>query len=267
MVMLPDSWRQRHLDFYTQAGSGWNHSHLIEIAAVALHEDDAGALASLRQRLMAIGPGYHETLTGFWLELIRLGRKAGWEGEEMARRLSFSQLPLAFYSPALLDSPEAAGCHLQPDLKPLALPLELPVDLAETLVAFQSKKLPKESWTHRCHLRVAAAIYLLLGEPGRHAMAVGIQRLNEAHGVPLTPTGGYHETMTRLWFQLVARAVASTGLDQQPQSCERMERMLETLDDKRLPLRFYSRERILSWEARIGWLEPDLQPLHAVDFV
>ncbi len=257
--MFPDSWRQRHQDFFTQAGASWDHGQLIEIAAVALDKEGeiAGALGSLRQRLVSMGPGYHETLTGCWLELLRLAREAGWSSQETARRLSFSQLPLAFYSPELLDSPEAAVRHLAPDRKPVALPAELPLDLAETLVAFQSRTLPKEMWTHNCHLRVAAAIYLLLGEAGGHAMSVGIQRLNKAHGVATTPSGGYHETLTRLWFHLVASAVESIGL----------QKMLERLGDKKLPLRFYSRERIMSWEARVGWLEPDLQPLHTVDFV
>ena len=108
---------------------------------------------------------------------------------------------------------------------------------------------------------------MLLGEPGLHVMSVGIQRLNEAHGVPLTPTGGYHETLTRLWFQLVARAVESTGLSRQPMSQKLLQKVLDGLDDKQLPLRYYSRERIMSWEARVGWLEPDLQPLESVDFV
>lgn len=234
---------------------------------MALEQDDTGALGRLRERLERIGPGYHETLTGCWLDLLRLSREARLPAEEISRRLSFSQLPRAFYSPALLDSPEAAARYLKPDLKPLAVPLALPGDLGETLVAFQSRQLPKELWTHACHLRVAAAIYLLLGDAGVHVMAVGIQRLNQAHDVPPTPTGGYHETLTRLWFQLVAKAVVSTGLDRQPLAPERMRRMLELLDDKELPIRFYSRERLLSREARSGWLEPDLQPLHAVDFV
>ncbi len=264
--MLPESWRERHREFFAQVRP-WSHGQLVEVAAVALELEGAAALGSLRRQLETIGPGYHETLTGCWLELIRLAGEHGWSPEEIARRLSFSQLPFAFYSPELLGSPQAVRSHLAPDLKPLALPVELAPGLADTLVAFQSRRLPKEDWTHACHLRVAAGIYLLLGEPGRQVMATGIQRLNEAHGVPLTPTGGYHETLTWLWFHLVGRAVDSTGLAQEPASAERMEKMLQSLEDKKLPLRYYTRERIMSWEARIGWLEPDLQPLKSVDFI
>jgi len=31
-----------------------------------------------------------------------------------------------------------------------------------------------------------------------------------------------------------------------------------------VPLAYYSRERLMSWEARTRWLEPDLQPLQAI---
>ena len=33
------------------------------------------------------------------------------------------------------------------------------------------------------------------------------------------------------------------------------------LADRSLPLEFWSRERLMSDEARHGWLEPDLRPL------
>ena len=277
--MLPDLWRQRYREFFGQFGAQikrglspagirpWSHAQLIEVAAVALEQHGPEALEKLREQLERIGPGYHETLTGCWLELIGLARASHWTADQISQRLSFSQLPFAFYSLERLNSAEARLSHLSPDLKALTLPPALPADLCATLVAFQSRQLAKEDWTHCCHLRVAAAVYMLLGEPGRHVMATGIQRLNEAHGVPLTPTGGYHETLTRLWFHLVARAVDSTGLAQEPASAKRMEQMLRCLEDKKLPLRYYSRERMMSWEARIGWLEPDLQSLESVDFV
>lgn len=264
--MLPDSWRQRHQEFFSQTRAGWDHGQLIEVAAVALRDGEA-SVVRLREKLREFGPGYHATLTGCWLELVQLTVKHQLDAEQTARRLSFSQLPFAYYSPARLHSDEAAACHLPPDLRPVSLPVELPADWAATLAAFQSRRLAKEDWTHSCHLRVAAGIYMLLGRPGLHVMSVGIQRLNEAHGVPLTPTGGYHETLTRLWYHLVAQAVESTGLSRQPMSPELLQKLLNRLDDKLLPFRFYSRERVMSWEARVGWLEPDLQSLESVDFV
>ncbi len=263
-TMLPESWYQSHREFFAEARPGWTHQQLIEVAAVALREEGPGALERLRRQLQAIGPGYHETMTCCWLQLVELARAEQLSAEQTSRRLGFSQLPFAFYSPERLRSPEAAVSLLVPDLRPVDLPPELPAGLSETLVAFQSRKLAKEDWTHDCHLRVAAAVYLLLGQPGMHVMSVGIQRLNEAHGVPLTPTGGYHETLTRLWFQLVGLAVENSRLAHEPGCPERMRHMLQKLQDKTLPLRFYSRDRIMSWEARTGWLEPDLGPVDLV---
>lgn len=262
--MLPESWHQCHTDFFARPQPGWDHRQLIQVAAVALEQDPSTALQRLRGQLLEIGPGYHETLTGCWLELLRLAAVERLEPTELATRLSFSQLPFAYYTPELLASPESARRHLAPDLRSVQLPRALPHDLNDTLLAFQSRRLTKSDWTHRCHLRVAAAVHLLLDEQGMHVMSTGIQRLNQAHKVPLTPTGGYHETLTRLWYRLVGLTVERTGLRKQPAESERWARFYECLDDKQLPLRFYSRERLLSWEARTGWLEPDLGSIDLV---
>jgi hypothetical protein len=41
--------------------------------------------------------------------------------------------------------------------------------------------------------------------------------------------------------------------------------LIERIGDRRLPLRYYSRERLFSAEARLGWVEPDLLALPRVD--
>jgi hypothetical protein len=33
--------------------------------------------------------------------------------------------------------------------------------------------------------------------------------------------------------------------------------------NKDLPLEYYSRDHLMSWEARIDWVEPDIKPLPA----
>ncbi|MFN8611990.1 MAG: hypothetical protein U0931_30875 [Vulcanimicrobiota bacterium] len=266
--MIPATWRQRHDDFFRLSKPDWSHAELLEVAASTLAADEDGALERLRpqlRRLECLSSGYHETLTACWLDLVRLARHL--EPAEMAARLAYSQLPLAFYSPDRLYSPEAAAVHLSPDLKPLELPRRLPDTEIERLVAFQSRTLSKPDWTHECHLRVALSVFLLLGEAGLSAMSRGIQRLNEVHEVPLTPSGGYHESLTRVWFTLVGQAARAAGLERQPQDLSLWELCLGWLQDKQLALRFYSRQRIMSWEARVGWLAPDLAELDTVDFV
>ncbi|MBS2035354.1 hypothetical protein JST97_10220 [bacterium] len=270
--MFPQAWRQSYEEFFRLSKVGWNHGRLLEVAAVALATDarPATLLPRFREVLCQLDwIGYHETLTGCWLDLVELAAQL--EPQELASRLAYSQLPLAFYSPTRLSSPEAASSYLAPDLKPLRLPKRLPPSETERLVAFQSRTLAKPDWTHECHLRVAMAVFLLLDEAGGHAMSVGIQRLNEVHQVPLTPTGGYHETLTRVWFGLVARAVKAVGLDRDSENLSLWDQALAPLQDKQLPLRYYSRERLMSWEARIGWLLPDLAEgrdwLESVDFI
>lgn len=65
-------------------------------------------------------------------------------------------------------------------------------------------------------------------------MRIGIHRLNAAHGVVSTPTGGYHETITRAYMHLVGRFVAEDDGDDGWRS--RVERLLERLGERDLLL-------------------------------
>ena len=104
--------------------------------------------------------------------------------------------------------------------------------------------MPAASWTHAAHLRVAALFLARHALDEAHLlMRVGIIRLNQAHGLVETATRGYHETLTRVWLVLVAAG--------QP-------------TDRDAPLRYYSRDRLFSLEARTIFLLPDLAPLPPV---
>ena len=145
---------------------------------------------------------------------------------------------------------------------------ELPDSLLGPLLAFEARTLKYPEWTHECHLRVAMAVHLLQGPPGVQAMKLGIQRLNAHFGVEQTPEGGYHETLTCIWYQLVGEQVDRQGLRQDPGCPQRLQRALQILADKKLPLKHYRAETLRSWEARTGWVEPDFaglrggNPLH-----
>lgn len=128
---------------------------------------------------------------------------------------------------------------------------------ASLLRRFQARQLPHEEWTHRAHLQVAAC-YLreLAPQQALPRLREEIQHLNVSHGVMTTRQRGYHETMTRVWLCLVLDAMERLG----PQAS--LEEVVDVCAaDKTMPLRFYSRDRLMSWEARIGWSEPDLQAL------
>lgn len=122
---------------------------------------------------------------------------------------------------------------------------------------FQDGTLPHQEWTHRAHLYVAAS-YLKQASPEKvlPRLRTEIQRLNLAHGVLTTAQRGYHETLTRMWICLVEMSKADLGsggdIDAVVDACAAC---------KGLPLEYYSKDRLLSWEARIGWVSPDLKAL------
>src|SRR5262249_15701804 len=87
-----------------------------------------------------------------------------------------------------------------------------------------------------------------------------IRRYNEAVGVQNTDTGGYHETLTRIFVNGIAAFLSHCTFP--GTSIATLHALLDSeLADKKWPLRFYSRERINSTEARRGWIEPDLNPM------
>ena len=130
----------------------------------------------------------------------------------------------------------------------------------ENLVrGFDDCTLPKPEWTHRAHLTVA--MWYLVHYSGREAttrIRNGIKRFNAAKGVKTTPTNGYHETMTMFWICVVSRYLLFADAD--CSFIELVNGMLESCGDKNLPLKYYSRDLLMSVRARASWVEPDLRP-------
>ena len=134
-------------------------------------------------------------------------------------------------------------------------------DEIETLVrAFEDTTLPHAQWTHCAHLTVA--LWYLMHYSGREATArirTGIKRYNASKGILTTPTGGYHETLTMFWICMISHFLLFADASRSP--VELTNAMLAQCGVKDLPLRYYSRERLMSPQARASWVEPDLQPL------
>lgn len=142
-------------------------------------------------------------------------------------------------------------------------------DIAALISQFQSCTLPREQWTHPAHLKVA--FWYLMQEPLLDAVRKirsGIQRYNTAQGIAMTPTSGYHETLTLFWISLVYQYLEQHNLEQHREGgfITLLNGLLETYADPQLPLQYYSRDRLMSWEARTRWVEPDLQPLPFIEF-
>lgn len=133
-------------------------------------------------------------------------------------------------------------------------------EIFDLLRGFETCELPRERWTHAAHLTVALCHLLEYDWPEAiRRVREGIQRYNEAHGVETTRERGYHETLTLFWMRHVRAFLERDYNEARP--LVPLANELVARADKNLPLSHYTRERLFSWEARLGWVEPDLRPL------
>lgn len=127
------------------------------------------------------------------------------------------------------------------------------------LKQFEAGTWPFEKWHHREHIKVA---YLYLCrhrfEVAAQKMQSGILTYNAAHQVPEAPDRGYHETMTQAWLRLVYVTLCEFGPGD---SADAFVDQHTQLLSKRALLFFYSRDRIMSAEAKRQFIAPDLAQL------
>lgn len=127
------------------------------------------------------------------------------------------------------------------------------------VLAFESCNLPRKEWNHRAHLTVGLW-YLVKYDKAQATNLIreSIQKYNHACGIIQTKDSGYHETITLFYVWLVGKYLND---ENRSSIVELVNGLLDTYGDKRFPLEYYSRERLMSWEARTSWVEPDLKPL------
>jgi len=116
-------------------------------------------------------------------------------------------------------------------------------------------------WTHEAHL--AATTYLLLKRPDvdlDDALPTIIRRFNESVGGVNDDTQGYHETITRVFLHGV-RLFLAEAQRREPLHALVNELLMSPMGKRDWPLRFYSRERLFSVDARRKFIAPDLAPL------
>jgi hypothetical protein len=128
-----------------------------------------------------------------------------------------------------------------------------------TIDTFERAEIPLAEFNHRAHITVACSyLWLYPLKEATSRMRRGIHHFNAHHKVESTPTSGYHETLTIAWMRLLHATKAHHGagltvdqfLDQNP-----------FLLNRTLLRLYYSKDRIMSAEARARWVEPDLAPL------
>lgn len=130
--------------------------------------------------------------------------------------------------------------------------------LGERLIA---SCLPRGEWTHEAH--VAACYWLAVERPDiclSHDLPDIIRRHNDSVGTPNTDNSGFHATITHCYAMGVA--AFHRRCDPALALVERVNALLTEPEGARdWPLRFYSRERLFSVEARRAVILPDLAPL------
>ena len=121
--------------------------------------------------------------------------------------------------------------------------------------------LPKAEWTHEAHL--AATTYLLLKHPEIDldtALPGLIRAYNESVGGVNSDSEGYHDTITRAYLAGI-RLFLSEANPAAPLDDLVNDLLHSPMGQRDGPLRFWSTERLMSVEARCGYVAPDLAAL------
>jgi hypothetical protein len=123
--------------------------------------------------------------------------------------------------------------------------------------SFESATVSRDDWKHAEHL-VVGLYYLTINdlETATDKMRDGILNLLvKGFGVDLTKEMPYHETITVFWMHTL------DGYNRSKKGVSLLDRANEVVNkwDKDYPLRFYSRERLFSDEARARFLDADIR--------
>jgi len=253
----------------------WHHKQHIKVAYLYLRRFPfETAMSRMREGVKTYNAakklpdsllsGYHETMTQAWMRLVHFTLCEYGPAEsadvfyEQHPQLSQKKTLRFFYSKELFTSPQAKAEFQNPDLAAFPQSKKNGND-DEFLEAFESHSWPLDQWHHRQHIKVA---YLYLRSyPLDAAIAKicsGIKSFNAAHQVPEGLHRGYHETMTQAWMHLVHCTLREFGASENADAF--VDKHAQLLS-KRALLFFYSRDRIMSAEAKSKFVEPDLTPL------
>jgi hypothetical protein len=138
------------------------------------------------------------------------------------------------------------------------------MDDAGFLARFEACGIPLEEWTHRAHLRVAWTYLRRHGLDGAtERMRAGILRFNASKGLEDALDRGYHETLTVAWLRILDAMMRAHGAEADATTF--LEKHTE-LHSKALLRLYYTRDRILSWDAKRRFVEPDLAALPLAPF-
>ncbi|GAB4197166.1 MAG: hypothetical protein Fur006_45450 [Coleofasciculaceae cyanobacterium] len=138
------------------------------------------------------------------------------------------------------------------------------IDEIERLVrAFESCTLPRCEWTHQAHLIVGLWYLTHYSQlEATNCIRNRIQKYNLAHGIQTTKNSGYHETITLFWVQMVRQFIVVESTNRS--IVELANSLIQNYGNPRLTLEYYSKDLLMSQEARRSWVEPDLKSLKPI---
>ena len=132
------------------------------------------------------------------------------------------------------------------------------VRVGEGLLA---RTLPHEEWTHEAHL--AATTWLVLNHPEidlDSELRGVISGYNESVGTPNSDGGGYHDTITHAYLRGIRLFLSEADVGRPIHDLVN-ELLMSPMGRRDWPLRFWSKDRLMSVEARRNWIEPDLEAM------
>lgn len=135
------------------------------------------------------------------------------------------------------------------------------MDDVTLLREFESATISADDWHHREHIRAAYLYLRAFGfEEALRRMRESLERLNTAHQTPAAIDRGYHETLTVAWLRVVAATVRAHGAAETSEAfCDAQPHLMQ----RTLMRLYYTRERIVTWEAKRTFVAPDISPLPA----
>jgi hypothetical protein len=132
-------------------------------------------------------------------------------------------------------------------------------EIEAVVQGFENCETAKDSFSHQSHLTMA--VYYLHSsrvDQATESMRAGLLRFLDHHGVGRQK---YHESLTIFWMRLVQ---AFLNDDEKKSLLEQANSVIEAFADSKLVFEYYTRELLMSDEARKNWVEPDLKNLQFV---
>ncbi len=136
-----------------------------------------------------------------------------------------------------------------------------PIAKAEQLVqGFLDCRLAKDAFTHEAHLITGLYMLAKNEDEALPLLRQNLKKFLKYIGVESTNTSGYHETMTVFWLWVLKKQFAGAN-GHVPWNQENVNTIIDdaNLINRNLWLEYYSKELIMSVEARRKYVRPDIK--------